>query len=86
MTQKTNTAHRDLMATARASRESAAAFRAQVERLKEISFEGTLSAAVEFRLMARAMNAGRTPSAALREARAFTAARVGGAPMAMAAE
>ncbi|WP_404381757.1 hypothetical protein [Caenispirillum salinarum] len=90
MTQTNTAPVRDLLATARASRESAAAFRAEVERLKTVSFEGTLAAVVEFRLMARAMTEGRSPGEALREARAAAAARgsasASAAPLPMAAE
>lgn len=53
-----------LLESARASRVAAAAFRAEVERLKSVSFEGTLNAVVLFRLMAREMAAGVSPSEA----------------------
>lgn len=77
---------RDILAAARASRESAAAFRAHVERLKEVSFENTMTAVAEFRLLARAMAEGRSPTVALRESRAITAKGSDRTPLPMAAE
>lgn len=74
----------DIVAAARASRASAAAFRQQVERLRDVSFEGTLTAVIEFRAMARAMAAGHCPREAVRMARA-AASRLD-APLPMAAE
>lgn len=59
-----------LIASARASRVAAEKFRREVERLRGVSFDGTLNAIAEFRLMARGMAAGQTPAVARAAAQA----------------
>lgn len=91
MTNKTQTSA-DILASARASRAAAEAFRLQVERLRGVSFEGTLTAVVEFRVMAREMARGLRPADARDVARSHAAslgyrtAPAAEAPLPMAAE
>lgn len=59
-----------LIASARASRVAAERFRVEVERLRGVSFEGSLTAIAEFRLMARELTAGSMPFAARVKAQA----------------
>lgn len=77
----------NIVASARASRDSAGAFRRHVERLRGISFEGSLTAAAEVRILARELAAGHAPREAIEKARAAVSARRGPqAPMMVAAE
>lgn len=84
----TSTAARSdaLLASARASRAAAEKFRREVERLRGVSFEGSLAAIAEFRLVARDLMAGGSALAARANARATIDARLGAAPLLVAAE
>lgn len=73
------------VASARASREAAARFREQVARLSAVSFEGSLTAIAEFRLMARDLARGGTVTTARNSAQAAVSA-LRGRPLALAAE
>ncbi|SOD94639.1 hypothetical protein [Caenispirillum bisanense] len=75
-----------LLASARASRAAAEKFRTEVERLKGVSFEGSLAAVAEFRLMARDLMAGSSALAARANAQATVNARLGVVPQLAAAE
>ncbi|MCA1973858.1 MAG: hypothetical protein LDL44_13540 [Caenispirillum sp.] len=75
-----------LLASARASRVAAEKFRREVERLRGVSFEGSLAAIAEFRLMARDLMAGGSAHAARANAQATVNARLGVAPRLVAAE
>lgn len=74
-----------LLASARASRAAAAKFRHEVERLRGVSFEGSLAAIAEFRLVARDLTAGMSSAAARANAQATVNALRGVSPL-LAAE